>query len=202
MGIKYITIEREYGSGGTEIARRLAAELGIPCYGRELLEYVAEEQGISVSEIERYEENVTGSFLYSVYMMSQAANGKADMLAREGHIFVAEQTVIQQLAKQGRCIFIGHCAAEALKAHEGVVSVFIRSSDEAAKKARIVSEYGVAENAADKTRKAFDKKRANYYYANTTRRWDELKNYNVVLDSAVLGIDGCVSALKALLKAN
>ena len=40
MKAKYITIEREYGSGGTQIARRLAEETGIPCYGREILEAV------------------------------------------------------------------------------------------------------------------------------------------------------------------
>ena len=41
MRYKYITIEREYGSGGTEIARRVAEECGIPCYGKEILEFVA-----------------------------------------------------------------------------------------------------------------------------------------------------------------
>lgn len=198
MDIKYIAIEREYGSGGTQIARRLAAELGTPCYGREILEYVALEHDISVSAIERYEENVTGSFLYSMYMMSQAASGNSDMLAREGHIFIAEQAVIQRLAKNGSCIFIGHCAAEALKEEKGVASVFIRSSDDAAKTLRIVSEYGVDPDDADKVRKNFDKKRANYYYANTLHRWDDMKNYDIVLDSATLGTDGCVALLKSL----
>lgn len=198
MNIRHIAIEREYGSGGTQIARRLAEELGIPCYGREILEYVAREQDISVSEIERYEENVTGSFLYSMYMMSQAASGKADMLAKEGHIFIAEQAVIQRLAKNGSCIFIGHCAAEALKEEKGVISVFIRSSDEAEKKLRIVSEYGVDPDDADKLRKKFDKKRANYYYANTLNKWDDMRNYDIVLDSATLGTDGSVALLKSL----
>lgn len=54
MKTKYITIEREYGSGGNEIARRLAEKLGIPCYGREILELVANDQGLTVSEIDRY----------------------------------------------------------------------------------------------------------------------------------------------------
>ena len=45
----------------------------------------------------------------------------------------------------------------------------------------------------------FDKKRANYYYANTLRRWDDRNNYDIVLDSSSLGVEGCVAVLKPLL---
>ena len=52
---------------------------------------------------------------------------------------------------------------------------------------------------AEATRKRFDKKRANYYSANTTKKWDNAANYDIVLDSGMLGTDGCVSALKGFL---
>ena len=68
---RFIAIEREYGSGGTAIARAFAERAGICCYGREILEEVSKEQNISVEQIERYEETVTNSFLYSVYMLAQ-----------------------------------------------------------------------------------------------------------------------------------
>ncbi|MDD6800062.1 MAG: cytidylate kinase family protein [Firmicutes bacterium] len=113
MKISYLTIEREYGSGGTKIARRLAEETGIPCYGIEILEAVANEHGIQVSDINGYEETVTNSFLYSAYVMAKAASGNSDMLSTEGHIFVAEQAVIKRLADEGKSIFLGHCASEA-----------------------------------------------------------------------------------------
>lgn len=99
---KYITIEREYGSGGTEIARLLAGQTGIPCYGQEILEEVSRERDIPVEKIQRYEETVTNSFLYSIYMMTQFTSGKNDMLTAEGHIYVAEQAVIRRLAGMGR----------------------------------------------------------------------------------------------------
>lgn len=200
MKVKYITIEREYGSGGTEIARKLAERVGIPCYGREILEAVAEQYGVSASDIERYEEGVTGSFLYSVYMMAQTAKGSSDMLTKEGHLYVAEQEAIRRLAKNGSCIFVGHCAQEALKDERGAVSVFIRSTDDEEKKKRIVEDYGVDISEADRVRRKFDKKRSNYYYANTLRHWDDMKNYTVVLDSAALGTDTCVEILAGLLK--
>ncbi len=202
MKVKYITIEREYGSGGTEIARRLSAETGISCYGREILEAVSAEQNIPITQIDRYEESITNSFMYSVYLMAQASSGNSDLLSKEGHVFVAEQMAIQKLARAGKAIFIGHCASEALKQEDGVVSVWIRCTDQTAKRNRIVTDYGIVESEAEKTRKNFDKKRANYYYANTARRWDDVRNYDMILDSGTIGMDGCVAVLKALIDQN
>lgn len=199
MDTRYITIEREYGSGGTEIGRRLAEETGVPCYGPEILKAVSEKQNISVDQIEQYEETATNSFLYFLYIMGQASSGNADMLGKEGHIFVAEQAEIQRLAMRGRAIFLGHCASEALKKQKHLVRVFIRCSHEENKKERIISDYGITGAMAESTRKRFDKKRANYYNANTGKKWEDFRNYDIILDSGVLGVDGCVAVLKALL---
>ena len=201
MKTRYIAIEREYGSGGTAIAHGLADATGVPCYGREILEAVSAAQHISVDEIDRYEENVSNSFLYSIYMMTQANMGNADPLNREGHIFIAEQEEIRRLARNGKAIFLGHCASEALRNMDHVVRVFIRCSDETEKKNRIMKDYGIPEGAVEGTRRRFDKRRANYYYANTGRKWDDWKNYDIVIDSGVLGVEGCIAALKGLLEA-
>lgn len=115
MKTRYITIEREYGSGGTEIAHRLAKETGIPCYGKEILEAVSKTINIPVKNIEKYEENVSNSFLYTIYALAQSNSGKSDMLSHDGHIFIAEQAEIQKMAQSGKAIFLGHCASEALK---------------------------------------------------------------------------------------
>ncbi len=198
MKIRYITIEREYGSGGTRIAKRVAEETGISCYGREILEAVSKRYGVSLDEIQKYEEKVSNSFLYTVYMMTQANSGNSDMLSKEGYIFVAEQAEIQKMAHNGRSIFLGHCASEALKDEKGVLRVFIRCSDNEMKKKYITEEYGIPEKDAESVRKYFDKKRANYFYANTAKHWQDTKNYDLIMDSAVLGIDGCVAVLKSL----
>jgi len=198
MSIRYLTIEREYGSGGMEIARRLSEETSVPCYGREILEAVAQKMNMSTNEVERCEETVSGSFLYNIYLMGKAGSGDTDMLSQDGHIFVAEQTVIREFARRGRCIFVGHCAAEALRDQSRVARVYIRCSDEAARKKRIMEQYGIPDVTVDATRKRFDRKRANYYNANTGKKWSDLKNYDIVLDSGMVGIDGCVAVLKGL----
>ena len=196
---RYITIEREYGSGGTKIAKLLSEATGIPCYGREILEAVSEKYNYSIEEIEQYEETMTSSFLYSMYILGKANTGDAQMLAKESHIFVAEQEAIQQFAAMGPGIFVGHCACDALKKHKNVIRVFIRNTNIDDKNKRITQDYGISPANAENTRKQYDQKRAHYYHANTGRCWDDLTKYDIVLDSGVLGIDGCVAALKGLL---
>ena len=199
MRTKFITIEREYGSGGTKIARTLSEETGIPCYGREILDMVSKTRDIPVGKIESYEESVTNSFLYTIYAMAQASAGSTDMLTEENRVFVDEQEEIQKLARKGRAIFLGHCASEALRDENGVIRVFIRCSDSAKKKKRIMEDYKIPEYDVERTKKKFDKKRSNYYYANTAKKWSDPDNYDIILDSSVLGIDGCVALLKPLL---
>lgn len=199
MGFKYITIEREYGSGGTEIGRRVAEACNIACYGREILEKTSEKTGVSIEQLEKYEEGVVNSLLYTTFALAQAQMGNADMLTRDGHLFVEEQAVIKELAKQGKAVFLGHCAAEALDGYQGVVKVYIYCSDNQMKDKKIAEEYGIAENEIANTRKKFDNKRAKYYYANTTKKWNDLKNYDITLDVATLGVEGCVNVLTSLL---
>jgi cytidylate kinase len=199
LKIRYLAIEREFGSGGTEIAKGISANTGITCCGREIVEQTAAKLHMPIEEIEKNEENVNGSILYTIYMMAQAHSANSDMLTKEGQIFVAEQSVIRDLAKQGCAIFLGHCACEALKGEEGVIKVFIRCSDNAMRRERVIKEYGIPRENADHVMEQFDRKRANYFYANTGIKWKDFSKYDIVLDSAGLGISGCIGALGGLL---
>jgi hypothetical protein len=199
MKVRYLAIEREYGSGGTEIARQVAANTGVPCYGKEIIEHTSQTLQMPVDEIEKYEENVTGSILYTFYMMAQANSGSSDMLTKENRIFVAEQEEIRKLAKQGNAVFLGHCASEALKEEDGVIKVFIRCSDNDAKQERIIRDYGISKEQVDAVRERYDKKRANYYHANTNGKWKDYSSYDIVLDSAKIGIEGCAGILSGML---
>lgn len=197
MGMKYITIEREYGSGGTLIGKELAARCGIPCYGQEILERASERLQISVDEIRRYEEKVTNSMLYSLYMLCQTPSMSGEMLSSDGKVFVEEQNAIKEFASQGSAIFMGHCASEALKEYDHVLRVYIHADAET-KKERIMKDYGIAEVNVAVSEKKNNKRRASYYAANTQRKWNDFHNYDIVLDSSKLGIDGCVKLLAGI----
>lgn len=198
MIYEYVMIEREFGSAGTEIGKRLAAECGMNFYGREILEEVAKKLNTSVERIEQYEENTKGSFLYSVAMLGRMDLGENTFLSGEDYIYLEEQNVIQQLSQNGPAVFMGHCAGKALEENKGVLKVFIHADAEEKKK-RIEEEYRIQENQIDSVMRKFDKKRSNYYLANTNQKWKDLENYDVVLNSGVLGVDGCVKMLKAAL---
>lgn len=199
MQIEYVTIEREYGSGGTEIAAKLADQCGIACYGAEIMELAAKELHISVAEAQQYEEKITNSFLYSVFAMSQVQAGNAEMLSMEGRLYVAERNAIRSLAHYGRAVFVGHCASDALKEQDNVLHVFIRASEDF-RNGRAVSVYRIDEKDAEAVCRKFNKKRAKYYAFNTSKKWDDMSNYDMVLDSSRIGIDGCARAIAALLE--
>lgn len=195
--MKYITIEREYGSGGTLIGKNLAERCQIPCYGQEILERASERLQISVDEIRKYEEKVTNSMLYSLYMLCQTSSLSGEMLSSEGKVFVEEQNAIKEFANQGSAIFMGHCASEALKEYDNVIRVYVHADDKT-KKERIMADYGIAEANVSIAEKKNNRRRSGYYTANTQKKWSDFRNYDIVLDSSKLGIEGCVNVLAGL----
>lgn len=195
MRYRYLVMEREYGSGATQIGGHLAEEMGIPCYGRQILEAVAKDYHVPVEQIESYEEKATNSFLYSVYLTSKMYSTDDNKASVEDNIYLAEQRVIQKMAAPGPCIFIGHCAAQALKDRKDVLRVFIHAGQDV-RLERAVKEYGIAQADAERVLRKFDKKRSNYYKANNDAEWKDFGEYDMVLNSETLGIDGCVDILK------
>lgn len=199
MEHRYLTIEREYGAGGTAIARKISEMTGVPCFGHEILDLASEKAGVSVEDIERYEESAHSSLFYSFYVMQKAYNGDTDILNEEGNIFVTEQLIIEKLADSNRnAVFLGHCASQALAGREGVTRVFIRCTDDHKKTARIINEYGIRPEHVEATRKFYDKKRANYYNINTGHTWKDPSNYDIIIDDAGLDTYTCASMLSRI----
>ncbi len=199
MKYRYVAIEREYGSGGTEIGRRIT-ELGeIPNYGIEILQQVSEKLNIDIDRIEQYEERATNSFLYSIYLMGKMREGAEGQLSNEGQIYLEEQKVIQKLAAQGPAVFVGRCAANALADRRDVLKVFIRADKELRRK-RAVENYGINPNEVELVVHKFDRKRSNYYATNTGKNWRDLSNYHLILDSGKLGIERCAGLILDTMK--
>lgn len=198
MRYDYVVIEREYGSGGTEIGKVLSKKINMPCYGSEILEGVSEKLQIPVSDIQKYEESTTNSFLYSIYAIGKMNQGAEQFLSKENQIFLEEQNLIKAYAMQGPAIFVGRCAASALESKR-VLKVFIQADAES-RRQRAVKEYDIPENMADSTMAKYDKKRRNYYLVNTGKKWKDWSNYDIVLDSGKLGIAACVRVIQAAME--
>ena len=193
-----ITIGREFGSAGREIGRRVAKDLGIKLYDREMLDRAAKESGICQELFETHDEKPTNSFLYSLvmdtYSLGYTAGSYSDMPINH-KIFLAQFNAIRKIAEEGACVIVGRCADYALADFPNLFSVFIHGDMEC-KVARIASEYQVSSAKAKEMIIKTDKRRASYYNYYSDKRWGDVSGYSLSVNSSVLGIDGTVRLLK------
>jgi len=194
MKYDIITIERQYASGGYEIGRLVAERLGISYYGRDIMELAAAQQKITLEEIEHMEETATNSLLYMFAMKAKAASQDILKHTSSQQAYLAEATVVNGLADEGSAVFIGHCAGCILRERDDVLRVFIHA-DEAKRRYRAITEYDIEPEAVDYVMNKFDKRRANYYRANSDRKWDDYHAYHMVLDSGEFTAEECADII-------
>lgn len=196
MRYQVITIEREYASGGNEIGERLAERLGIPCYGREILERAAAKLHLPPDQLADAEENITGSLLYSLAVFSSVPLGKErDFLSFEQKLAFTEAEVIRDVSS-GPCVVVGRGAAALLKDKTSAFSVFVHA-DYNTRVDRAIRVYGIEPKKAESVLHRCDKRRANYFKATTGVEWKDHNIYHLFLNSGKLGIEQAVELLYA-----
>lgn len=194
MKYRIITIEREYASGGSEIGTRVGMRLDIPCYGQEVLERAAQKMQTVPERLVHLEEATSNSLLFSLGMANRVALGERDGLSEEGELYVVEEKVIQEMATEGPCVIVGRCGGWILRERSDVLRVFIHA-DRKFREARAEKEYGIEKKQVENVLKRYDRRRSNFYRANTCMHWDDSKGYDLVLDSSSLGISACVDII-------
>ena len=115
-----ITISREFCSGGRDIAKKLADQLGIPYYDKEIITMAAKQSGLSEEAIRQSEKRRTGSLLYSLYSMSQE-------LPLGDQVYLIQSKVIRELAETGPCVIVGRCGDYVLRDDPNCLRVFIHA---------------------------------------------------------------------------
>lgn len=190
MKNRVVTISREFGSGGRTIGRRLAEELGIPCYDAELIQKLAQESGFSESYIRDAGEYAPGGYL-------SLLSNRAFALTNEDVLWELQYKVITDLAEKGPCVIVGRCADYILRDTADCLKVFIHADMDFRAK-RIVEVYGEREQSPEQRLREKDKRRAAYHRFYTNMKWGHAQNYHICLDSGKLGIDACVAILKQL----
>ena len=190
MKNRVVTISREFGSGGRTIGRKLAEELGIPCYDAELIQKLARESGFSESYIRDAGEYAPGGYL-------SLLSNRAFAPTNEDVLWEMQYQVITELAEKGPCVIVGRCADYILRDTADCLKVFIHA-DMAFRAKRIVEVYGEREQSPEQRLKDKDKRQAAYHRFYTNMKWGHAQNYHICLDSGKLGIDTCVAILKQL----
>ena len=183
-----ITIGREYGSGGGEIGRRLSKYFDIPCYDKELLTMVAKESGYCKEYFEKYDEKPLKVLSYFGY------NTNSSTLPINHQLFLKQFNLIQKLARESSCIFVGRAADYALKDFDNVVNIFIHADFEFRRK-RAINNHNIKTEDSASIVKKIDKERSSYYKYYTDTSWGDSKNYHICLNSSFIGIDECTKII-------
>ena len=194
-----ITIGRQYGSGGHDIGMKLAEELGIPCYDKDLLSRAAKDSGLCQEIFENHDEKPTNSFLYSLVMDTYSTGYSSAAFSEmplNHKVFLAQFDTIKKIASEGPCVIVGRCADYALHDYQNCLHIFIHG-EEKCKIKRIMERFediNTEQKALDMMNKK-DKQRQSYYNYYSSKKWGRVDSYDLSVNSSILGIDGTVKLI-------
>lgn len=193
-----ITISREFGSGGHSIGEAVAKKLGYRFFDRELVNQVAERSGFSPEFIEESGEyaSAKNSLLFAIATANQYTMNGISMLDK---LYIEQTKIIEEIAQEGSCVIVGRCADYILREYRDCLHVFIHA-DMKSRAKRIVERFGEQERSAEKRLNEKDQRRKVYYKNYTGRSWGQAQNYDLCLNSGVLGSERCVELIAAACK--
>ena len=192
-----ITISRQFGSGGHEVGEKLARQLDVPFYDKALIAMAAKQSGLSEEVFANADEKATSSLLYSMVMGSYSFGARVpgiNEMPINDKLFIIQSDIIKKAAADGPCVIIGRCADYILREHENCLNVFVHANKEDRIRRSVMKKDCEERKAADFVAKK-DKQRANYYNFYSNKRWDDLQNYDITIDTSRFTVDEAVELL-------
>ena len=197
-----ITVARGFGSGGKEIASKLAHDLGIHCYENRILTLASQMSGLDEQLFAEVNERLRKD-KYSGLLrgLPRSLKPKAEeTFVSDDHLFAIQKQIIEQLADTESCVIVGKCADWVLKDRDHVISVYIEAPRSFCLP-RIMKKMQVSSDVANLSITKTDQYRAAYYaYYTGGNYWTNPVNYDLTLNSARVGVDNCVTVIKQYLK--
>ena len=187
-----INIGRQFGAGGKGVAEILGERLGIPVYDNELLHKAAEESGFSAAFFKKNDERRRVFRFGSLFGLNRASS-YAPSGIDETELFKYQSQAIRDIAEQGSAIFLGRASDYVLRDME-CLDVFICAPLEDRVK-RVVERTKMTDEDAEKYILKKEKARRDYYNFFTLGDWGVASNYDLCLDSSLLGLDGCTDLI-------
>ena len=188
-----ITVNRQFGSGGREVGKRLADALNIAYFDKEIISKIAEKTNLSPSFIEQYQE-VSATHQYS---FTFGRTFSMPVLTPNDTIQIEQTKIIKKLAEDQPCVIVGRCANDILR--ETAFRVFIYSSDMEKRIQRCYDKVPADKNKSTAEMKkmilSIDKQRAKYNQYYTGEDWMNMSNYNLCIDTAKVDIKKAVSII-------
>ena len=196
-----ITIARQYGSGGKTVGKMLADKLGIPFYNREIITMASEDSGVNAMLFS--DERLKGDFLTRLrahyHGNTPVPNDSSKSYLKDEALFTYQVKIIRRLADQGPCVMIGRCADYVLDGTENLVRLFVYAEIE--ERINKVREKGYfLEEDILKNIKRIDRERRDYYRYYTGKSWENLENYDLMINTTKLSYDDMVECVVDYLK--
>lgn len=200
-----VTVSRQIGAGGSDIASRVADALGFRVVDNELIDRVAERAGLPPAEVADREERAPGFVERLVRALSRSApelqSEPPDRLPEPEEKSLVEVTekVVAEVAAEGRVVVVGRAAPAVLSSSHDALHVKI-VAPVPFRIQRIRAADGVDEREAERRLRESDANRARYHRHHYQRDWNDPANYHFVLNSGLLGLDGATTMIVARAK--
>jgi cytidylate kinase len=201
--IKIVTIEREYGSGGGEIAERLATKLGWKLWDQALTEEIARLAECPKEVVEVREEKTDPlyyrlfkSFLRGSYEGSLNAH-KLKVVDSESILDITRR-VVQNAAKSGNSVIVGRGSQHFLKDRDDTLRVFLYAPTE--EKVRRLLARGKTEQEAEALVESVDRERADFIQKYFHVEWPGRQAYHTMINTAI-GDESVVQIILGYVKA-
>ena len=196
-----ITIGRQPGSGGKEIAELLSKRTNISVYDKTLLEEAARESGIDTTVFENADEQENESFLGGIFSIHGAITDyfHSDSIMDKDKLFELQSETIQSLADRESCVIVGRCAEYVLREHPAKLSIFI-TADTEDRINRIMKSEGVEREKAIEYIEKSDKRRRSYHDYYATNHWGDASSYDLCINSSRMGLEGTTEFILNFIK--
>jgi cytidylate kinase len=203
-----ITISRQYGAGGSEVAARVARALDWRLVDNELIERVAARAGLAPEDVAQLEERVS-TFIERLartlvaatpeLVVPPEAGGTASSLSDDDLVRVTE-LVVEEVAAEGKVVLVGRAAPAVLARERDAIHLKVVAPREWRVRAA-AERLGVSMAEAATVTDETDKMRARYHRQHYQRDWSDPVNYHMVLNTAALGLDGAAEVVVARARA-
>ena len=182
-----ISVGREFGSGGHEIAQKLADHYHLPLYDHNLLDEMAAKHGMDKELLQELDEKKRNKFL------SRTVRGMSN--SPEHNVAQLQFDFIKQKAEEGKSfVIVGRCSETVLREHPAMISFFILGDmDEKIK--RIMRLHQMSKSQAEELIQEKDRKRKKYHNSHCEGKWGDSRNYEMSINSSKLGIDESVKII-------
>ena len=183
-----ISISREFGSGGLDIAKLLGERFGLHVYDKRMLDEIAQEKNMDVEVLHKYDEKPRNRLL------TRSVRGHTNSM--EENIIRMQFDYIRRKADSGESfIIVGRCAETVLQGNPSLISIFV-TGDKEYKQKRVMDQFSLTKEEATAKIERIERLRRQYHNHYSDHKWGDSRFYDMCINGSDLGVEGTADVLE------